>query len=926
MLILIQCNPRVNSNQAINLPHPGMIEVKSIGKTFQQGWNDSLASPDERPGMATTFTYNFWLDSTEVTRRHYYSVTGKGSAPDSQQATIPADSVSWFDVVLFCNARSKLEHLDTVYIYSGCSIRSNGSVYDLTGLHYDLSKDGYRLPTESEWEFAARGGSSALPYSTTADSSLALQESWYDGDASNTLHSVGTKMPNQLGFSDMAGNVFEWTNDWKGPYNGKPITNSLGAPQPDANFEKVIKGGSFDFDYQYLRPSRRSLIYPTVLSAACNYVGFRCARGPIPNGQFISAQPTDTALNAVTIGIAQDSMASMLGTGYSKVVFVNVTGSIRTLCVVDFSTSHPFVQQYTDVEAVNYPVVSPNGSYVAYCSAGMGISGPSRISIRCIDSLNSPISWIAADSAYLPHFWVNPSTGDTDIVFTNSSTSNNTSLWNSSGTFVQKVSNGLPVGAPQLLIADGSYHDGISLDGRFVVTSYPGLLMSPVQGNAKQLFCYPNNGKDQSASSQACNASMAPDTGSAPRCLFLDFGCSTTSSITGCSYGIHQYLFVSSYLDSVTNYLRCPANENSWDFPKWSNQSQFAVACGELASGQDNTVYVIDLNKRIATPILSGYELEEPYLWTGPIFSTQFNLAMDSIGLYDDPSIEVGQSAIAFGLHFFWRRQSAIDLLFLGSSWVQAGIDNKLFTGHQSLSIGYPNFGLLGLADLIQDYAIPHAPSIRLIGFSIPFGSLSNPLGETSTTWWSNSIGSSKGFVYDGNHNFWKSGVPAGFIAAVTAATYPDWAAAGGLDTLGEWPDSCGGWGGPTPDMSNADTNWTINQTNYQSNLNSLIAIIQALSAHQIHLLAISFPESPYYRNFNLYGRYGPSLQTGQKVIAQLDSLQQVYPYFHVYDAHLGGNHDYTDADAHDYDHLCPTGADKLSGRLGPIIDSILAQ
>ncbi len=625
------------------------------------------------------------------------------------------------------------------------------------------------------------------------------------------------------------------------------------------------------------------------------------------------------------VSLDQDSIQSIVGTAYVKLAFVNVNGTARTLCVVDFSKTFPYPQQFTDDKNVVAPAISPDGNYVAYCSAGIGLSVPSRISIRCIDSLNSPIVQIAADSAYLPRWWVNPLTGDTCIVFTNSSVQNSSQLWPSTETLLQKVSNGVPVSVPGVLVSGGSYYDGLSTNGNFILASYPNLLMRDLStGQVKQLFCYPHNGKSASGSSQACNASMSPDTGANPRCLFLDFGSSTPSTITGCSYGIHQYLFVSSFQDSVTAWLNCPAGEASWDFTKWSNRPEFAVASGEFASGQANALYLIDIDDRFSVQLASGVQLEQPSLWTGPIMISQYGYALDSIGLYDVP--DVGQSQIAYGLHLFWTRQSQLDLLFTGNSWIQAGIDCGQFTGHQALSTAFSGAGLAGVTNIITNYFVPHTPKLRLIGMPIFFQELSLPSCELSTTWWSSMMGQSKGYNYDQNHNFWNTGLPSNFISVITNAVYPNLNVPGGLDTLGEWQNSCNGWGGPEPDTSQALTNWTIDDSVYRANLNSLISLIELLTSHQIHLLAISFPESPYYKNFDRYGMYGPTMETGIAVMAQLDSLQKVYPYFHVYDAYLNGNNDYTDNDAHDADHLCPVGAAKLSGRLAVVIDSILAQ
>jgi formylglycine-generating enzyme required for sulfatase activity len=219
-----------------------MIKIKSAGKSLLQGWNDTLASLDEKPGMLGTFTYDYWIDTIEVTQKQFYDYTGRNPVSDTVSFGMgdnyPVYNVTWFDAVLYCNARSKAEKLDTVYVYSGKKALSTGGVYELTGLWADLSKDGYRLPTESEREFAAREETSTLPFSRQADSGTAQLYAWFSSNSDGKPHPVASKMPNALGLYDMAGNVFEWTNDWKVLYNGEGITNSLGRSRREANTKK----------------------------------------------------------------------------------------------------------------------------------------------------------------------------------------------------------------------------------------------------------------------------------------------------------------------------------------------------------------------------------------------------------------------------------------------------------------------------------------------------------------------------------------------------------------------------------------------------------------------------------------------------------------------------------------------------------------
>jgi hypothetical protein len=134
----------------------------------------------------------------------------------------------------------------------------------------------------------------------------------------------------------------------------------------------------------------------------------------------------------------------------------------------------------------------------------------------------------------------------------------------------------------------------------------------------------------------------------------------------------------------------------------------------------------------------------------------------------------------------------------------------------------------------------------------------------------------------------------------------------------------CAGWGGANPDLG-CCVDWTITDSNYIANFNTVAQLAQDLAALKIHFLMINFPESPAYKNTDHYGRDGPSWPTGKAVMAQFQSLGNGNPYFHFYDAYQNGNHDYTDEDASNWNHLCHVGAAKISARLDSLIQGILA-
>jgi formylglycine-generating enzyme len=157
----------------------------------------------------------------------------------------PMHNVTWFDAIDYCNWLSEKKGLKKVYTYVG--------KFDVK---WDLSANGYRLPTEAEWEYAARGGKLSKGY-TYSGSNNVDEVAWYD----NTTKykgpvKIGTKKPNELGIYDMSGNVWEWCNDYFGSayYSKSPKENPTG---PGQNIQRVLRGGSWHYRSDYARIANR---------------------------------------------------------------------------------------------------------------------------------------------------------------------------------------------------------------------------------------------------------------------------------------------------------------------------------------------------------------------------------------------------------------------------------------------------------------------------------------------------------------------------------------------------------------------------------------------------------------------------------------------------------------------------------------------
>ena len=220
--------------------------------TFEMGSRASelFRIEDETP-HEVTLTRGYWLKVTEVTQGEWTALIGSNpSVHKACGASCPVENVTWYDAVAYCNALSKNEGLERCYVAGDKEYDASSAVAKITpSWPKTLDCVGYRLPTEAEWEYAARAGTTTAYYTGAntqihCDMDANLDKAgWYCGNDGGTAHPVKQKAPNAWGLYDMLGNVSEWVWDWLDEYGTGPRRDPLGPAE--GYFRGVRTGGSY---------------------------------------------------------------------------------------------------------------------------------------------------------------------------------------------------------------------------------------------------------------------------------------------------------------------------------------------------------------------------------------------------------------------------------------------------------------------------------------------------------------------------------------------------------------------------------------------------------------------------------------------------------------------------------------------------------
>jgi formylglycine-generating enzyme required for sulfatase activity len=295
-------------------PSGGTLVLIPAG-SFTMG--DAAGRADATPHRVSVAA--FYLDRYPVTQELYEKVLGVNPSKRKDPKN-PVERTQWTDAARFCNRCSELDGLTPCY---DLNTRKDWSSWEC-----NFEADGYRLPTEAEWEYACRAGGSGRYCFGDSEKDLP-QYAWYKPHSQGRPHPVGQKRPNAWGLYDLHGNVWQWCNDWYGDtyYTASPTENPRG---PAAGKMRVLRGGAWDSTAEQCRAAYRHKEFP-VYSDACfgaDSYGFRRARGAAGKPAAVAAAPKVTPGPEPEKKAAQARPAVAPAAGTGKIDLASLKGTI----------------------------------------------------------------------------------------------------------------------------------------------------------------------------------------------------------------------------------------------------------------------------------------------------------------------------------------------------------------------------------------------------------------------------------------------------------------------------------------------------------------------------------------------------------------------------------------------------------------------
>ncbi|PWJ71667.1 MULTISPECIES: TIGR02171 family protein [unclassified Fibrobacter] len=886
--------------------HEGLIYVHSKDGFVVLGTNRTKALFNEKPKMGVRFDYDFSLGKHEVTRAEFskYTTDDWGFFVKSSDS-LPVTDLTYYDAILYANARSKAEGYDTAYTYSSALINVDGRCSGMEALKFSPDVDAYRLPTEAEWMLVA-------------SQDWDVEKAWTQENGMSRVHNVCSKGENREGFCDMAGNAMEWMNDWLGIYKDTVVYDYAGAPDGALSGTRIVKGGGFTTPKEFTSFTSRGDTYDVVSNSHTVYVGFRIAFGRIPNAMWLSNDGISVEDRLIP-KISVRALRTLVGTARSKLVFRNEL--THNLAFVDYSYAPQMAIEIKDTLNCFHPDISPDGSLVAFSTGTEGIDGPSSIYVRQLTVNGDSLVKLDVKNAAIPR-WRVTEDGDTVIVYV-SNAGDNTSdgTFKSTSTWQVPFSN-YHFGTPKKMF-DGAYHGGVSYDNRLAVTGAR-RLRARIADSAGVVMDDSSLDTIWYNEEQACNASLAKD--SSKRTLFLDFASKTGEEFIGHSYARHEYILIADSTGKLIDSVAAPSGY-TFDHTEWalggymttlSRYQPFIVASLTTNDGAHEKIVLVNLMDHSITELIEGTEIWHPTFWVEKaslIDDEKINeLDRDSAAIYYEG---VDSKLIASKMNVFWNKCNYLKVVALGSSRMSLGfISNRISYGASFNMATIPS-DMEVSRYIAVNYALNHCKKLKFLVVGVDF----DLWGEAPGVNLSQNLGSVPGLFYDANHDFW---VDQGYdlLKKLSNRYIQESSHLKFISQRNGWLEYSGERSWTNGIALVADSTWSDYTDLLKNGISQLTDIIEKAKEKDVIVVGVIFPQSPYYKKTGSFGRHGMRRSHAIKLIETLHDMEKDFSNFRLIDENLMGDHDYSDSLAYDYDHLNGDGAYQITSR----IDSVLNQ
>ena len=873
--------------------HEGFVKILGNGYPVTLGTNDKSMTTGEYPKMSVKIAHSYFLSKTEVTCSQFaqFSKNFCKSGEDS----LPVVNITFWAAVLYANAKSVAEKLDTAYIYESVTYNSDDHAVFLEGYRFNPLAKGFRLPTEAEWVYAAKEDFNVSRSVNAKNSNYKRKK-------------VCSKGPNKVGLCDMEGNVKEWVNDWMSVFRDTTYTDYLGAFSGYGVGQRVIKGGSYKTEPSNINTYLRTDVYLVTSSTMEDYVGFRLAAGAIPEGVFTTPEG-NRMKSEISVMASPKTLAKLLGTDHVKLTFRDdVTGNLAFLT---YQSGENILYEKEDSTGAYHPVLSPDGKYVVYSSTPEGMSGKSKVHLQNISLSQLYRRTVNMENATIPRFRITDAL-DTEVVFiTDAGVNTNEKTWKSYSTWAVKVSDG-KFKIPYKLF-DGSYNGGVSSDNRLAVSGAR-LLRARIEdknGKVKEAVWY--NGE------QACNVSLSK--GNTKKTLFLDFGGKTGREFAGADYGTHERILVMDSTGKLISAIPSPAGY-SFDHTEWVNDN-FVVATLVNGKGAHESVVLVNMKDSSIVRLVEGDESWHPDFWvySSPVRvdTNSFTLDADSAGVYYTQGTEELANILRYKMELLWVYHDSLKIAIAGSSRPMMGVNPHYIKTGLSVNFAHTPNDIYITRDFVKHYFLPYCPQLKFVVVSLDIDFWNKKEGED----WKRTYGDIPGYAYDFERTYRE---PEEFKELLyrTQMSYgndddekKEWTAYRGYTK-----DIFRGWKARF-EVEGDTLLYKKNASLWDKSLKALEEIISLSKEKGVKVVGIIFPMAPEYKNTGSYGPYGLMRSAAPKVIENIQDLEREYSNFYLMDENKMGNHDYSDSSASNRDHLSFKGGMQLTLRLDSLLKKI---